>query len=107
MRIWLIGASRSGTEAIRQLQKSEQVDVIVSAPSPTPLAVREGVLRKVDYVETVTPVNVNKLAKRVRPDLIVVDSSASSYRGASGGSELSQALTYEIAAASVLPCLII
>lgn len=107
MRVWLIGASRAGTEAIRQLRKSEQIDVIVSAPSPTPLAVREGVIAKVDYVETVTPVNVNSLARRVRPDLIVIDSSASSYRGRTGGSELSQALTYEIAAASILPCVII
>ena len=107
MRVWLIGASTGGTEAIRQLRKSEQIDVIVSAPSPTPLAVREGVIAKVDYVETVTPVNVNSLARRVRPDLIVIDSSASSYRGRTGGSELSQALTYEIAAASILPCVII
>jgi hypothetical protein len=107
MRIWLIGASSNGTEAIKQLQKSSQIDLIVSAASPDPRAVREGVLDQVDFVETVTPVNVDSLARRIRPDLILIDGSASSYRGRSGGSELSQALTYEIAAASEYPCVII
>jgi hypothetical protein len=107
MRVWVIGAERAGTEAIRQLYKSEQIDVIVTAASPSPLAVREGVIAKVDYVETVTPVNINSLARRVRPDLILIDSSESSYRGRSGGSELSQALTYEIAVSSEHPCLVI
>ena len=108
MRVWLIGAARAGTEAVRQLQKNEQIDVIVSAASPSPLAVREGVIAQVDYVESVTPVNVNSLARRVRPDLILIDSGGeSSYRRRSGGSELSQALTYEIAAASTHPCLVI
>jgi hypothetical protein len=107
VRIWLIGASRAGTEAIRQLRKSAQIDLIVSAPSPDPLAVRERVLEQVDHVETVTPVNVDSLARRIRPDLILLDSSASSYRGRTGGSELSQALTYEIALASEYPCVII
>jgi hypothetical protein len=107
MRIWLIGASSAGTEAIRQLQKSTQIDLIVSAPAPDPRAVREGVLDRVDYVETVTPVNVDSLARRIRPDLILIDSSASSYRGRTGGTELSRALTYEIAAASEHPCVVI
>ena len=107
MRIWLIGASRSGTEAIRQLRKNAQIELIVSAPSPDPRAVREHVLDKVDHVESITPVNIDTLARRIQPDLILIDSSASSYRGRSGGSELSQALTYEISAASEYPCVII
>lgn len=107
MRIWLIGASSAGVDAIRQLRKSSQIELVVSAASIDPRAVREGVLEKVDYVETVTPVNVDSLARRIRPDLILIDSTASSYRGKSGGSALSQALTYEIAAASEYPCVII
>ena len=107
MRIWLIGASSAGTEAIRQLKKSSQIDLVVSAQSPDPRAVREKVIDKVDHVESVTPVNINSLARRTRPDLILIDSSASSYRGKSGGSALSQALTYEIAASSEFPCVII
>ncbi len=107
MKIWLIGASSAGTAAIRQLKKSSQIELVVSAPSPDPRAVREGVLDKVDYVESVTPVNIDSLARRIRPDLILLDSTASSYRGRAGGTALSQALTYEIAAASVHPCIIV
>ena len=107
MKIWLIGASSAGTAAIQQLQKSSQIELVVSAPSPDPRAVREGVLDKVDYVESVTPVNIDSLARRFRPDLILLDSTASSYRGRSGGTALSQALTYEIAAASAYPCVIV
>ncbi len=107
MRVWLIGASSTGTEVIKQLKKSSQIDLTVSAESPDPKAVRDGVIKQVNYVETVTPVNVDSLARRIRPDLILLDSSASSYRGRAGGSALSQALTYEIAAASEYPCIII
>ena len=107
MRVWLIGASSAGTEVIKQLKKSTQIVLTVSAESPDPRAVREGVIAHVDYVETVTPINVDSLARRIRPDLILLDSSASSYRGKSGGRALSQALTYEIAVASEYPCVII
>jgi len=109
MRVWVIGAARAGTEAIRQLQKNKEIEIIVSDAAPDPPAVREGLIARVDHVETVTPINVNSLARRVRPDLIVIDSSGESqkYGRMSGGSELSQALTYEIAAASEFPCLVL
>ena len=35
----------------------------------------EGVIDHVDYVEFVTPANVNNLARRIRPDLILIDSA--------------------------------
>jgi hypothetical protein len=109
MKVWLIGASRIGTEILRQLQKNEEIEVVVSDSSPRPLAVREGVIEKLDYIETVTPVNVNSLARRLYPDLILVDSGAESRNigRMTGGSELSQALTYEIAATSDFPCLVL
>ena len=78
MKVWLIGASRIGTEILRQLQKNEEIEVVVSDTSPRPLAVREGVIEKLDYIETVTPVNVNSLARRLYPDLILVDTGAES-----------------------------
>ena len=109
MKVWLIGASRIGTEILRQLQKNEEIEVVVSDSSARPLAVREGVIEKVDYIETVTSVNVNSLARRLYPDLILVDSGAESrnFGHVTGGSALSQALTYEIAAASDFPCLVL
>lgn len=109
MRVWVIGAARAGTEAIRQLQKDTEIQIIVSAAVSDPQAVREGLIERVDHVESVTPLNVNSLARRVRPDLVVIDSGGESqrYGRMTGGSQLSQALTYEIAAASEYPCLVL
>ncbi len=109
MRVWLIGAGQAGAEAVRQLRKNEEITVVVSAPTADPPALRDRVIDKVDYVENVTPVNINSLARRVRPDLILIDSTAleTGLARVSGGSALSQALTYEIATTSDYPCLVI
>lgn len=109
MRVWLVGAGQAGSEALRQLRKNEEITVIVSAPVADPPALRDKVIAKVDYVENVTPVNVNTLARRVRPDLILIDSTAleTGLSRVTGGSALSQALTYEIATNSDYPCLVI
>ena len=109
MRVWLIGADQRGIEVLGQLEKNEDIQIVVSDPSPNPAAVQEGVIQKVDHVESVTPINVNTLARRFRPDLILIDSSAESRSMArvTGGSAMSQALVYEIAAASEYPCVVL
>jgi hypothetical protein len=109
MRIWLIGAAQTGIEVLRQLQKNDEIEVVVTALMADPPAVREKVIDKVDYVEAVTPVNVNTLARRIRPDLILIDSTAqeNALGRVTGGSALSQALIVEIANASEYPCVVI
>ncbi len=109
MRIWLIGADEDAIDALRQLRKNANIEVIVSASEETPLAVQKGVLNKVDFVETVTQVNINRLAHRVRPDLILIDPTEGkrNYGWVEGGMALADALTYEIARASDYPCLVL
>lgn len=109
MRIWLIGAEQAGCNAIAQLRKNANVEVVVSSAADMPKAVKDGVIRKVDYVEYVTPMNINTLARRVRPDLILLDSSADkrSVSHVAGGVAFTEALHQEIAAASDYPCLIL
>ena len=109
MRIWMIGADKLAIEALYQLRKRRNADVTISATSETPLALREGLIDKVDYIETVTPLNINQLARRIRPDLILIDptSGERSYGHVVGGMALSDALTYEIATSSDYPCLIL
>lgn len=109
MRIWLIGADATGIKVIRQLRKNQDVELIVSASQAQPRAVSEGVLKAVDYVETVTSLNVNQLARRVRPDLILIDSGAGqrNLSRVTGGSAFSEALSAEIASASDHPCLVL
>ena len=76
MRIWLIGADERGSEALLQLQKNKQIEIIVSDPQERPKAVVEGIITQVDYVERITSININQSARRIRPDLILIDNSA-------------------------------
>jgi hypothetical protein len=109
MRIWLIGADQRGIEVLRQLQKNSGIEVIVSAAREHPKAVVEKVIDKVNYIDQVTPLNINTLARRIRPDLILIDSSAEgrSLGRITAGATLFDALNYEIAAASDYPCLVL
>jgi hypothetical protein len=109
MRIWLIGADKIGSEALRQLQKNPAITVIVSDASDRPKAVSDRVIAKVDMVENVTPGNINQLSRRVRPDLILIDAGAASraMRGVSGGQFFAEALQSEIATMSEIPCLVL
>lgn len=109
MRIWLIGAGDRAVQTIRQLKKNQQIDLVVSDPSDRPKAVSEGILDRVDYIERITHLNINQVARRVRPDLILVDASTldRDWGHVSGGSVLSEAMTNEIASASDYPCIIL
>ena len=109
MRVWLIGADEGGIKTLRQLEKSRDVEIFVSARTERPKAVEEGVIDRVNYVEHVTPVNVNELARRIRPDLILIDAGADerSYGRMTGGLVFSDALINEVASASDYPCLIL
>jgi FlaA1/EpsC-like NDP-sugar epimerase len=109
MRIWLIGADDAGSEALRQLRKNPAITVVVSDASDRPKSVSDRVIDKVDMVEHVTPVNVNQLARRIRPDLILIDAGATkrAMGRVSGGHFFAEALQTEIAGASEYPCLVL
>lgn len=109
MRIWLIGADKTGVDTIRQLQKNPSVEIIVSSPVDRPKAVADGVIERVDHVEAVTPLNINHLARRLRPDLILIDTGAvgRSMGRLAGGTVFSDAMATEIAAISDYPCLVL
>ncbi len=109
MRIWLIGAGTIGAATLRQLQKNPDIHVVVSDPSPNPLAVREGLIEKVDYLETVNPVNIAPLARRIRPDLILLSppEGGVGLGALEGGQALAQALNYEISARSDYPVIVL
>ncbi len=109
MRIWLIGADQAGSEALQQLQKNPAITVIVSDAGDKPKAVSDHVIDKVDMVEHVTPVNINQLARRIRPDLILIDAGAAkrAMGSVSSGHVFAEAMQSEIAATSELPCLVL
>lgn len=109
MRIWLIGADQKGIAALRQLEKNPNMEIIVSDAIEQPRAVTERVIAKVDFVEAVTPININTLARRTRPDLILIDTGAleRNYGRLASGYVFSDALNNEIATASEYPCLVL
>lgn len=109
MRIWLIGAGRAGSGVLRQLWKNPGIEVIVSDPHAEPHAVKNGIIEEVSFVERITPININQVAQRVRPDLILIatGSGSNAYGNVQGSSALADALNYEIAASSDVPCIII
>ena len=109
MRIWLIGAGRMGSAVLRQLSKNPNIEIVVSDTQPQPKAIQEGVLNELDFVERVTPININEVAKRIQPDLILIatGSGLHSYANLSGGVAMADALNYEIATSSNYPCLVI
>lgn len=109
MRVWVIGADQRGSEVLRQLKKNENIDVFVTDSKERPRAVSDGVINKVDQVEVVTPVNVNTLARRIRPDLIIIDPAADQRNlgHVTGGPTFAASLTTEIANASEYPCVVL
>lgn len=107
MRIWLIGAGKAGSAALRQLGKNESIEVIVTAETDRPPAVRDGVLDHVDYVETVNSLNINTLARRIRPDLILVDPTVNTIGRVTGGATFTQSMLDEMASSSEYPCILL
>lgn len=109
MKVWLIGADSAGSSALRQLRKNGSIEVVVSDSTDRPKAVSDRIIERVDYVESVTPMNINQLARRIRPDLILVDRGAlqRAIGKVSGGVAFAESLQEEMAAASEAPCLIL
>ncbi len=109
MRVWLIGAGHIGTVALRQLLKNPAVEIFVSDPSDQPEAVLSGLIDRVDLIANISPVNVNEIARRVRPDLILLSPGIGEqgFGAVEGSKALSEALNYETIIASEYPCLIL
>jgi hypothetical protein len=94
---------------LRQLRKNEAIEVFVSDSTERPRAVAEKVIDRVNYVESVTSVNINTLARRMRPDLILVDQGAlqRALGRVSAGVAFAESLQEEMAAASDFPVLVL
>ncbi|MCB0044101.1 MAG: hypothetical protein KDD92_01590 [Caldilineaceae bacterium] len=109
MRIWLIGCDDAAGRAIVQLAKNPNIELTVTSAQAHPKAVAQGLIEEVDQVVRVSHININDLARRIRPDLILIDPGefARDFARISAGITLSEELTREIAATSDYPCLIL
>ncbi len=109
MRIWLIGADQDGVNVLRQMKKNPTAEVIVTDAQERPRAVADGVIARVDYVEAINSTNINQQARRIRPDLILIDAGAMqrALRRVSGGNAFTESLVGEMANASEFPCIVL
>jgi FlaA1/EpsC-like NDP-sugar epimerase len=105
MRILIVGAGRGGARVIRQLQKNPNLTLLIVDPVDEPFAVREGIIERVDFKESLTPLNLEYVLEQARPDLMILTRTAEDMgMGTAPGLDiLAEALREEIAALSEIP----
>lgn len=105
MRILVVGAGRTGARAIRQLRKNPKIDIVTVDPRPDSYAVEQGLIEAVDIPEGFTPLTVDYVLEKARPDLILLAMSTEDLGlgEAPGADILADALRKEMASASDIP----
>jgi len=105
MRILVVGAGRVGAQVLRQLQKNPELIVLTTDPNRTPFAVENGIIPNVDLTEALTPLTLNFVLEKTRPDLILLTTSSEDMGlgTAPGVDILADALKRELASISTVP----
>ena len=105
MRILVVGAGQVGSRVLRQLQKNPKLTILTVDPSETPFAVQEGIIKKVDILETMTPLTMEHILSQAHPDLVILTrTSADLGLGKVPGMDIfTDALQEELAAISEVP----
>ena len=105
MKVLVVGAGRTGAHVIRQLRKNPDIEIVTADPRADSFAVKTGVIKAVDILEGFTPLTVDFVLEKAKPDLILL-ATASEDLGlgsAPGIDILAQALRKEMASASDIP----
>lgn len=105
MRVLVVGAGHTGARVIRQLRKNPEIEIITADPHADAYAVEEGVIDAVDIQEAFTPLTVDYVLEKTKPDLVLL-ALATEDLGlgtAPGIDVLAQALRKEMASASDVP----
>jgi hypothetical protein len=72
MRILVIGAGHTGAQVLHQLQKNPALTVMVADPHDRPYAVEQGIIASIDYRESLTPLTLEYLLEKSKPDLVLL-----------------------------------
>lgn len=109
MRILIIGAGRTGAKVLRQLQKNPELTVIVVDPHERPYAVEQGIISSVDYRESLTPLTLDYLLQKSRPDLVLLTRSPADLGvgSALGLDMLADSLQEELVTLSDVPMIVV
>lgn len=105
MRVLVVGAGRTGARVIRQLQKNPALTILTCDASEEPLAVRKGVVDKIDIEETLTPLTLAYVLEIAKPDLILLTSASEDFGlgTAPGVDVMVDSLKRELASLSAVP----
>lgn len=105
MRVLVVGAGRTGVQVLRQLRKNPNLTIITLDPRPDPFAVQEGLIEAVDLVESLTPLTLEFIIERARPDLVILTTTTQDLGlgSAPAMDVLADALQSELAAVASVP----
>ena len=105
MRILVIGAGRTGSRVIRQLQKNPAIEIITLDPRPNAYAVKQGIIESIDIVEGFTPLTADYVLEQAKPDLVLLAMSSEDFGlgEAPGIDILADSLRQELASTSEVP----
>lgn len=105
MKILVIGAGKTGTKVLKQLQKNPAIEIVTADPRQEHHAVKAGIIDKVDIHEVLTPLTLETVLDQTRPDLVLLAMAAEDLGlGKAPGIEiLADALKEELSALSTVP----
>ena len=105
MKVLVVGAGGTGARVIRQLRKNPDIEIVNADPRADSFAVETGVIESVDIQEGFTPLTVDYVLEKAKPDLILLATATEDLElGSSPGIDiLDEALRKEMASASDLP----
>ena len=109
MRIMVIGAGRTGAKVLRQLQKNPELTVLVVDPHEKPYAVEQGIISSIDYRESLTPLTLDYLLQKSKPDLVLLTRAPADLGvgSALGLDMLADALQDELVTLSDVPMIVV
>jgi hypothetical protein len=105
MKVLVVGAGRTGARVIRQLRKNPEIEFVTADPRENAFAVETGVIEAVDIQEGFTPLTVDYVLEKAKPDLILLATATEDLElgSAPGIDILAGALRKEMASASDIP----
>lgn len=105
MRVLVVGVGRTGARVIKQLRKNPDIEIITADPRADAHAVEKGLIERVDILEGFTPLTVDYVIEKAKPDLILLATATEDLGlgDAPGIDILADALRKEVASASDIP----
>jgi hypothetical protein len=105
MKVLVVGAGRTGARVIKQLRKNPDIEIITADPRADAYAVRKGLIKAVDIQEGFTPLTVDYVLEKAKPDIILLATATEDLGlgNAPGIDILAEAMRKEVASACDIP----